>query len=284
MRLKEAIDLFLAHMESIGRSQATLRSYRQRTRYFYNYLADRFNCDVYLEDITTPDVEDYLGHMYSRGLTPATRKSALAVARTLFNYCQRRGHRSDNPAACVEAVKLEQKERVFLEEAEVMALADNASTPLMRSVFLFLYYTGLRISECLNLTLGDIDLDQGIIRVRHGKGGKSRLVPVSKSLRPVLVDHLTRRPATGTDRFFATRTGGLCRAHVDKCLKKAAQKTGLGKKVSPHILRHSFASQLVKKQVNIVNIQKLLGHASLKTTSIYTHTSLEDLVSSVNRL
>lgn len=157
---------------------------------------------------------------------------------------------------------------------------------LIQLVVLVLYLTGLRISECLSLTTDTVDLDQKVIHVVAGKGNKDRLIPISDKLLPLLQHYLEHeRPDTDSNLFFCTKkTGKLSDVYVNRVLADAVKKLGWKKKVTAHILRHSFASQLVKKDVNLVQIQKLLGHSSLKVTSIYTHSNLEQLSVAVNCL
>ena len=151
---------------------------------------------------------------------------------------------------------------------------------------LFLANTGLRISECLSLTLDDVDLDKSMIRVIQGKGGKDRNVPINQTLLPLLKDYRNNwRDAYGSDLFFATKkSGSLSNSYINTVIRNTVKKLGWKKQVSCHTLRHSFASSLVKKKVGLVEIQKLLGHSSLKVTSVYTHVDMDQLNEAVNAL
>lgn len=158
--------------------------------------------------------------------------------------------------------------------------------PLINLVVRTLYNTGLRISECLDLTIDTVDLENKVIHVIAGKGNKDRIVPISDKLYAYLKSYVdTDRPTVETDNFFATaKTGKLSPQYVNLMLAIATKTLGWNKKVTCHILRHSFASRLVEQDVNLVQIQKLLGHSSLKVTSIYTHSSIDKLKSAVNAM
>ncbi|SHJ37082.1 Phage integrase family protein [Parasporobacterium paucivorans DSM 15970] len=178
------------------------------------------------------------------------------------------------------------KERNYLTEEEVDATIEEIDNNLIRLMATFLFNTGLRISECLNLKMNAVDFKKRIIHVRQGKGKKDRVVPMNNKLYDLLLDYRDNwREAYTSDNFFATRrTGSISYSHVNSTIRKAAKQAGINKQVSCHILRHSFASALVKKNVGIVQIQKLLGHESLAVTSIYTHTNTEALSDAVNAL
>ncbi len=136
-----------------------------------------------------------------------------------------------------------------------------------------LIYTGLRITECLDLELADVDFQQDTITVRHGKGNKQRVIPLHSELKMYLQNYVQKWRVKGkTERLFLTeRINNLSDVYVNKVLKETVEKLKWDKHVTCHVLRHSFASALVQNNVNIVAIQQLLGLANLKTTSSYTH-------------
>ncbi|HVI41319.1 MAG TPA: tyrosine-type recombinase/integrase, partial [Anaerovoracaceae bacterium] len=185
----------------------------------------------------------------------------------------------------VEYVKLDYKERVSLTEDEVQALFSATKEPLIRLIFQTLYYTGLRVSECVNLTMDCVDFTSNVILVKSGKGNKDRSVPMNSKLRVLLMDYTNSwRNGENTDRLFCTKSGGICPSYINRKLKVSAKDARIAKHLTAHILRHSFASNLLKNGVDILRIQKLLGHSSIKTTSIYTHTNIVDLGQAVNAL
>lgn len=282
----ETVDKFLKYMEAIERSPETISGYTKDLVAFNRFLEKQYNGAVYIEEVTVGDIESFLESLKAQGQQPASRSRKLYTLRSFFAYAYKKEFVKRNIALSVEPPKLQQKERTYLSESEVMQLVDAIQHNLIRIVVLTLYYTGLRISECLDLTLDTVDLDKKLIHVVAGKGNKDRSVPISDKLLPVLKDYVQhQRPKVDSPYFFATgKTGRLSPVYVNRVLGETVQALGWKKKVTAHILRHSFASQLVKKEVNLVKIQKLLGHSSLKVTSIYTHSNMEELSEAVNVL
>ncbi|WP_126428798.1 site-specific tyrosine recombinase/integron integrase [Brevibacillus marinus] len=287
MLLKQAIDTFLHYLTSLERSEQTTSGYKNDLKLFLRFLEKKYNCCTYLDEVTAADIEDYLLWLKEeRNYAPASRARNLYTLRSFFAYAYKKELVKRNVALSVENIKLQQKERVYLTEEEVQQLLQTIQHDLIRLVAKVLYLTGMRISECLSLTLDAVDFEQKMIHVVAGKGNKDRLIPISDKLLPLLQHYVEHeRPDTDSDLFFCTKkTGKLSPAYVNRVLREAAEQLGWKKKVTAHILRHSFASQLVKKDVNLVQIQKLLGHSSLKVTSVYTHSSLEQLSEAVNAL
>ncbi|MBY0054921.1 tyrosine-type recombinase/integrase [Brevibacillus agri] len=287
MLLVHAIQKFLHYLTSLERSEQTTSGYEKDLKLFSRFLEKKYNCSPYLEEVTAADIEDYLLWLKEeRNYAPASRARNLYTLRSFFAYAYKKELVARNVALSVENIKTQQKERVYLSEEEVQQLVGAIDHDLIRLVVQVLYLTGLRISECLDLTLDTVDLERKVIHVVAGKGNKDRIIPISDKLLPLLrhyVEH--ERPDTDSDLFFCTKkTGKLSPVYVNRVLADAVEKLGWKKKVTAHILRHSFASQLVKKEVNLVQIQKLLGHSSLKVTSIYTHSNLEQLSEAVNAL
>jgi len=148
-----------------------------------------------------------------------------------------------------------------------------------------MFYSGLRINECINLKLEDIDLTHDYIKVIEGKGKKDRNIPINDSLKKILEDYLQKeRIEAGTDRFLSSKSGKICAQLVNRMIREAIKKAGLEKKVSCHVLRHSFASNMLERGANILQVQKLLGHQSIRTTTVYLHTTFEELQEAVNVL
>lgn len=287
MLLKEGRKRFLEYLKSIDRSSETIRGYEMDLEFFDRYLAQKYNCFIYLEDVTSTDIEDYLLWLKEKkNYAPASRSRHLNTLRSFFSWASRKELVERNITLNVEAIKLRKKERTYLSEEEVEELVEVIAHPMISIVVRTLYFTGLRISECLNLTLDTVDLEKRIIRVIAGKGNKDRNIPIAGRLLPILKDYLkTIRPETSSPLFFATgKTGKLSAVYVNAELAAAVERLGWSKKVTAHILRHSFASQLVQKDVNLVQIQKLLGHSSLAVTSIYTHANMGQLQDAVNCL
>lgn len=183
-------------------------------------------------------------------------------------------------------LKFKKKERTYLSTEEAFHLIETIDHPLIKLVIKTLYYTGLRINECLSLNVNDVDLQNKIIHVIGGKGNKNRDIPINDNLIPLFENYLANeRPDTTSQYFFATKkTGSLSANYVNQTLRETVEKLGWKKHITTHILRHSFASNLIKNGVSLVYVQKLLGHSNLKVTSIYTHANMEELNKSINVL
>ncbi|MGD8190309.1 tyrosine-type recombinase/integrase [Brevibacillus ginsengisoli] len=287
MLLTNAITLFLNYLSSIDRSEETISGYQKDLKQLTCYLENRYNCELYVEEVTANDLEDYLFYLKDkRKYAASSRSRNLHTLRSFFAYAYKKEWVIRNVALSVERINVQQKERTHLSDEEVQSLIHTIDHELIRLVVQALYMTGLRISECLNLVVDDVDIQRRVIHVIAGKGNKDRLVPISERLAPHLEEYiLYKRPATNSTLFFCTKkTGMLSPIYVNRVIADAVKKLGWKKKITAHILRHSFASQLVKKDVNLVQIQKLLGHSSLKVTSVYTHTDIDQLSDAVNTL
>lgn len=287
MKLSAAIDLFIKYQVTIERSPSTIQGYNNDLQYFRKYLINKYNIPPYLGDITNQDVEDYLYYLKDKlGYTASSRKRKLASLRSFYKYCYQKKYCSQNVTSDIQPIKQKQVERAYLTEHEVNTIVVAIEHPLIKLVIQSLYYTGMRISECLGLTLEDINFERKYIHVINGKGGKDRIIPLNQKLADLLLDYKNNwRPDVESDLFFCTEaSGGLNRNYVNKVLQKTLKELNYDQKITAHTFRHSFASSLLKKNVDIVKIQKLLGHTSLVTTSIYTHTNLNELEEAVNHL
>jgi len=285
MLFSETAEKFYDYMASIERSPRTIEVYTRDLGYIRRYLEERKNGPVYIEDITQEDLEEFMRYAKEvKGHSPNTRSNYFYTLRALYAFAYKKGLVERNIAASMDFMRMPKKERTYLTKKEVEATIDCIHSPLIGLIARFLFNTGLRISECLNLTLDDVDLEKRAIHVRQGKGRKDRMVPINNNIYGLLLDYRENwRDAYSSDFFFATRkSGSISYSYVNGTIRNAAKKAGIKKSVSCHILRHSFASALVEKNVNLVQIQKLLGHESLAVTSIYTHTNMEALSEAVN--
>jgi site-specific recombinase XerD len=285
MLFMESVELFGKYQANIERSPVTIRAYHEDLTLFNRYLQEKYNGPVYLEDITQEDVENYLYYLKEvKGYQPISRKRVLGSMRSFFGYAYKSEWCDKNVTAKLEPIKCQQKERHYLSEEEVYHFVNAIQHDLIRLVAQTLYYTGMRISECLSLQVEDVNLEDNLIHIRHGKGNKDRFVPINSKLKELLVDY-NENWRVVSDNFFATRiSGSLSPTRVAKVFSDTNKELGWKKKVTAHILRHSFASKLVQNDVHLVKISKLLGHSSLKTTSIYVHSNMDDLKDAVNTL
>lgn len=284
--LKAAIEKFKKYLITTEKSEETVRSYGIDLSHFEEFLEDKYNCPLYIDEIKVEDIEDFLYYLKKKNLQTATRSRNLYTLRSFWNYAYKSKLCKWNLAMAIEPIKIQKKERTYLSEKEVDTLINAVDHPLIKLVVQTLYYTGLRINECLNLKLNDVDIESKIIHVIGGKGNKNRDIPINKNLLSLLKNYVENgRTEIESDYFFATKKSGkLSAAYVNSVIRDTVNSLGWKKHVSAHILRHSFASNLIKNGVNLVYVQKLLGHSNLKVTSIYTHANMEDLNKSINVL
>jgi site-specific recombinase XerD len=278
---------FIEGMAARNSSPETISGYSKDLEMVTRFLEQRYNGFVMLEDIQTQDLENYLTMLgVERNYQPASINRHLNTLRSFYKYAIRKGWTKENVVAPLEQLKAPKKERTYIDVKEYEELIQAVKQPTIKTIIQFLFYTGLRITECLTLTLDDVDLEEETIFVQHGKGNKQRKVPISPKLMPILEKYIKKiRPKTESNYFFAlAKTGRVSDVYVNRVLHETTRKLGWKKNVTCHVLRHSFASNLVKNDVHIVYIQKLLGHADLKTTSIYVHANQEQLVQAIQAL
>ena len=286
MLLPKAIELFHRQMINTDRAPSTIKGYVIELKLLNRFLTGKYNGPVYLKEITLEDLESYLEMLKQKGTAPASRSRSIYIIRAFYNFCCKKSLAEKNISLNLEAVAVPEKERAFLTSEEMKTLISEVTSPLARLILNTLFCTGMRISECLNLSIKDVDLKRGIITVRHTKNKRDRQIPINKELLPLLKDYFHNWRRYDTNRYFFAY-GENCKVSADymnRVLHEATTTLGWDKKVTCHIIRHSFASNLVLQNINIVSIQKLLGHSNLSTTSIYTHTNMEELLNAVNKI
>lgn len=287
MLFGEALDLFEEYMTMLDRSPRTIERYRSNLTQIKRFVEKSNNGPIDIEDVTQNDLEAFMLHAKEDlNYAPNTRSKYFYALRSLYAYLYKKEFVSRNISATMEFMKIPKKERNYLTEEEAEKVVNAIRQPMVKLVAIFLLNTGLRISECLDLKLDDVNLEKRTVHVIEGKGRKDRIIPINDRLYTLLQDYVENvREKSTSDYFFATkRTGAISYPHVNSTIVAAAKSVGIKKPVSCHVLRHSFASALVKNNVNLVYIQKLLGHESLAVTSIYTHAKLDDLTDAVNTL
>lgn len=290
MLYKKAVELFINNLKVLERSPETISSYTKDLGYIKDFLEEKYNGCIYVEDVNQQDLEAFLLYQKERGLKSASRSRNLYTMRSFFKYLFNSGLIGRNPAAMIGNIKVKNKEREVLTKDEVYRIYEAIDHKIVRVVVIFLYFSGMRISEALKLELPQIDIgksnSKNTVQIISGKGNKDRIVPLNDEIREILIDYLENiRPDVETDYLFANKkTGEISAQYVNREIKKALMKTKIDKDISCHSLRHSYATSLINADVNIVHVSKLLGHSSVKTTSIYTHSNIEDLKSCVEML
>lgn len=238
-------------------------------------------------DVRPVDLERYLAKLRTEGLQSSTVARHGASIRSFYGYLEEIGSVPENPARHLEAPKLWKRVPRTLGREEVEDLIESPDTkaPLGlrdRAMLEMMYGTGMRVSELIGLRLDEVDLEESTVIVR-GKGGKQRLLPLGRQARSWLELFLgegrpaVRKSSVCKEVFVNNRGGALTRMGFWKILKKYAQASGLSARVTPHVLRHSFATHLLEGGADLRTVQELLGHSSIRTTQIYTEVEREYL-------
>jgi len=270
-------------------SPHTLRNYLSDITQFADFLQTLFPGGISPRDIDTLTLRAYLGHLHRLGLSKSTVGRKLAAVRAFFKFLHREGLVSANPAKALFTPRQVKKVPRFLSEEETTRFLETSSPgrqdPLGalrdRAMVEILYATGLRASELVGLSLGDVSVGEGIVRIL-GKGGKERIVPFGEAAAEALLAYLDGRnrrfPAGSEAPVFVNLKGGrLTSRSLQRIVQKRAAGTAIDKTPSPHTLRHSFATHLLARGADIRVIQELLGHSSLSTTQKYTHVATSRL-------
>ena len=281
-RLDEEIQQFLDHLRVERElTPATLEAYGRDLTLFARFAADRkVKSGVEVRSI---DVLDYLAFLTDRKLAPRSQARRLIALRQLFKFLKAERHCPNDPTEDVDLPRYGRKLPEFLTVEEVdrlLAAPDRATPRGARDAAMVetLYATGLRVSELVKLRLRDVNFDAGYL-MAFGKGRKERLVPVGDSALGALRSYVegARHVFSGgraEDALFLTHHGGsMTRQGFWKLLGRYATVAAIRKRISPHKLRHSFATHLVERGADLRAVQAMLGHADIGTTEIYTHLS-----------
>jgi integrase/recombinase XerD len=281
---------FLAYLEfERGLSRNTLEAYRSDLLQFGTHLRK-----TGIDALTARhgDLADFVSDLAAGGedrppVSPATLQRKVACLRSFYRHLRRQDLVTDDPTVYLRAPKQSRRLPQVLSRDEVAQLLEaprGTEPPALRDRALLelMYACGLRASEAIGLEVGDVDLETGVLRAR-GKGAKERLVPVGSAASRALVAYLGRgRPRLAGDRMEATlflnhRGGRLTRQGLYKIVQRHARTAGLDGKMSPHTLRHTFATHLLAGGCDLRSLQEMLGHADIATTQVYTHLSAERL-------
>ena len=290
--LFQHIDGFLDHLRvEKSASNLTLLGYKTDLSQFFTFLADKYRLSI--EDISKDlfnhrAVRDYLAQMQEKGLTRSTMARKLAALRSFVKYLCRENILAGNPIAAVSTPKQDKKLPKFLYSPEIDLLmnAPDVSTPAGkrdRAIMETLYAAGLRVSELVGLNIDDLDLAQDLIKVR-GKGNRERIVPLGSMAKEALITYMEKsriflvKKSSEVKALFLNRFGNRLSARsVRNILNKYVEDIALNQKISPHTLRHSFATHLLNSGADLRSVQELLGHVKLSTTQIYTHLTREKI-------
>lgn len=298
IRLREQTVLFLKSLRGRGYSEATLKVYRSDLKKLAAWFSEKSEL-AGVQDIGRAELLEYASHLLteksSRGKpwSGMTRSRHLSTVKSFFRFLTKSGLLLSDPASALEGVKAQRRLPKVPSVEEVLRLLAAIDTGTVwglrnRAAVELLYGSGFRISEILNLDVHDVDLEQGLVHIARGKGGRPRVVPLTpesvKALKAYIEQRGNRLGSEGERALFLSRAGSRMQAYGFSVeLRKYAEQAKVSVKITPHVLRHACATHLLKGQANIRQIQALLGHASLSTTQVYTRVEISDLAEVVKR-
>lgn len=282
------ISEFLAYLRhEKNASPHTVAAYGRDLREVAAYLKER---EVRWDKAANVVLRGFLAELHEKKRKKSTVGRKLAALRSFYDFCVRTKRIAENPAKILATPRQDRRVPSFLTEDETAELLDlpRSSKPLDlrdKAILELFYATGIRVSELVGIEAADIHLGERLVRVR-GKGKKERIVPFGGKAREALEAYgraragLSGEGAAGEAAFFLNYRGGRLTARsVQRMVHKYIRRTAVARKISPHSLRHSFASHLLGRGADLRVIQELLGHASLATTEKYTHVDLRQLLS-----
>jgi integrase/recombinase XerD len=272
------VDQFLLYLKiERGLADNTISAYGRDLAVFLNFLEKR---SLTLETVQGSDVEKYLREL-RKTLSARSTARALSSIRMFFRFLIAERMREVNPARLIDSPKLERRLPGVLSAAEVEKLlsspsGDRPASVRDRAMLELLYATGLRVSELVGLRMRNINLEAGFVRTM-GKGAKERVIPIGQKAVEAIREYLERgrsafvKRGTGSELFLNCRGKSISRQGFWKIIKGHALRAGITKNLSPHSIRHSFASHLLEGGADLRFVQFMLGHADIATTQIYTH-------------
>ena len=280
-----AFKQFLNYLEGgRGASPHTIRNYGGDLREFFQFIQEKP-----LDQVDPLLIRSFLSHLKSRGHSKSTLSRKLAALRSFFKYLSRENQLRSNPVLGISSPKREKKLPLFLDLNEVTHLLEAPSANHWegkrdRSIMETLYSSGVRVSELVGLNQSDVDLLSGLVKIR-GKGKKERIVPIgNKALQAIrgyldsIPNAIHKKNGGRESSLFLNRSGTrLTDRSVRRMIVKYARQLSLKSGISPHTLRHTFATHLLDRGADLRSVQELLGHANLSTTQIYTHVTTRRL-------
>jgi integrase/recombinase XerC len=280
-----AVAAFLRHLDrERNASPHTIRAYGEDLAQFRAYLKDELHREARPKDVDHLLIRGFLARLHRDGKSKTSAARKLATLRTFFRYLAREGILKRNPARPLVSPRLERRLPAHLSEADVASIlavpGEEASALRARAILELLYATGIRCGELVGLDLDALDIPGGLVRVL-GKGSKERIVPFGgrarEALRLYLPARASARPRTPA-LFVNARGGRLTDRSVRNILRGRLEALAVRQRVSPHSLRHAFATHLLERGADLRAIQELLGHASLSTTQRYTHVDAQHIL------
>ncbi len=284
--MKREISEFLEYLRHERNASAhTIAGYRRDLTQFADYIGEK---EIPLRKADNIQIRGFMAHLHERKLKKSTMARKLAAVRSFYQFGIKKKWIAENPAKVVATPKQEKRVPSFLSEEEMASFLEVPASgkPLDlrdQAALELLYATGIRVSELVGINLEDVNFGERLVRVR-GKGKKERLVPFGRVAEDRLSTYLKLRPRLlgeniGERALFLNYQGGrITPRSVERIVDKYIRLTAVKRKISPHSLRHSFASHLLSRGADLRVIQELLGHESLATTQKYTHLDLGRLM------
>ncbi len=280
MMVNEYIREFLRFMElEKSASKHTLRAYRKDLEEFFSFVKTP------VKEIEINHIRGFIAYRLNSGCSKTTVSRQLATLRSFFRFLHREGYVDFNPAKLIQNPKTDRRLPRFLTVDEVFSLVEKPEgfgfLPVRnRAILELIYSAGLRVSEVSGLSVDDVNLRDGYVKVK-GKRRKERIVPIGSKAIDALKRYVIERKLLKkkTEAFFINRKGGaLSERSIRKIVVKYAKEAGIGGRIGPHTLRHTFATHLLQGGADLRIIQELLGHSSLSSTQVYTHLDITHLM------
>ncbi len=280
MEYDSLLSEFITHLVvERNRSENTIEAYRRDVEAFLKEIG--YAGPQSLASLTPQDIALYINKLKKKNLSPATAARSLASVKVFFRFLMNEGMAKNNPAQVIESPRLGMRlpGAISVEEVERLLGAPSPATPEgVRDIAMLetLYATGLRVSELVSIRLKDINLEMGYLTTM-GKGSKERAAPLGEmAIERIKEYRMNARPILLKSRvcenlFVTRRSSGMTRQGFWKIVKKYALIANIQKAISPHSLRHSFATHLLERGADLRSVQKMLGHSDISTTQIYTH-------------
>lgn len=280
--LKELIEQFLRYLLiDKGYSNNTIESYKRDLIKFLEYHKDKN-----INDISNKDLKEYIKYLNEENLNEKSISRNISCLKSFYKFLVIDKRVKNNPTEILFIPKIKKSLPSTLTEEEVLKLLDinliDNYSYRNKAMLELMYGTGLRVSELVNLKLQDIDLHQDIVRT-FGKGSKERVIPIGEFASDAVREYINNYRSTMLKKYnneylFLNNHGNqMTRQGFFKIIKAIAKEKGINKALSPHTLRHSFASHLLKYGADLRTIQELLGHSDISTTQVYTHITNEQL-------
>jgi len=275
---KDLENIFIRYLEQERQlSSKTVEAYKSDIGRFKRFINSR---KVTLNNIDYDILKEYLGYLYKSGLSKKSVARHISSLKTFFKFLKRNDFLDNDAISLIQSPKLNRKLPDIYSEANIKSLLEIREDDFFETrntaILEMLYASGLRISELTGLNIENVDLEEKQVRVR-GKGSKERVVPFHKRCANLLEDYLCKRERKVDDSqkafFISIRGRRISDSQVRKMLKERLQKLGLPIFLTPHGIRHSFATHMLEKGADLRTLQELLGHVDMSSTQVYTHLS-----------